>query len=78
VTEDVCGWVSGTYSVAKKTQLKFLRWELRAPDGHVLFVWENPTAFLPAKYDQAKYTWEGAFNPTRLGSYELVAVYGAP
>jgi len=78
VSETVCRWISGTYSVAKRAQLKFLRWELRGPDGQVLFVWEEPTAFLPAKYNQAKGTWEGAFYPTRLGSYELVAVFGAP
>jgi hypothetical protein len=81
VSEQVCGWVSGTYSVAKKTQLKFLRWELRGPDGAVIARWYDPEAYLPAWYNSTSYRWEGTFYPPYSkpdATYELVAVYGPP
>jgi hypothetical protein len=80
VSEQVCGWVSGTYSVAKKTQLKFLRWELRGPDG-VIARWYDPKAYLSAWYNSTSYKWEGTFYPLYSkpdATYELVAVYGPP
>lgn len=80
VSESVCGWISGTYSVAKKTQLKFLRWELRGPEG-VIARWYGPGAYLPAWYNSTSYRWEGVFYPPYSkpdATYELVAVYGPP
>jgi hypothetical protein len=80
VSEQVCGWISGTYSVAKKTQLKFLRWELRGPNG-VIARWYDTQAYLPAWYNSTSYRWEGTFYPLYSkpdATYELVAVYGPP
>jgi hypothetical protein len=80
VSESVCGWISGTYSVAKKTQLKFLRWELRGPDG-VIARWYDTQAYLPAWYNSTSYRWEGVFYPPYskpAATYELIAIYGPP
>jgi hypothetical protein len=80
VSESVCGWVSGTYSVAKKTQLKFLRWELRDPEG-VIVRWYDSQVYLPVWYNSTSYRWEGTFYPPYSkpdATYELVAVYGPP
>ena len=78
VSESVCGWVSGTYSVAKKAQLKFLWWELRAPNGTLLLAWPGPEVYLPVWYDNKAYKWRGVMPPTTDDTYELVAIYGPP
>jgi hypothetical protein len=69
-----------TYRVGRKTQLKFLRWELRGPEG-VILRWYGTEAYLPAWYNSASYRWEGVFYPLYSkpdATYELVAVYGPP
>jgi hypothetical protein len=78
VNESVCGWISGTYSVARKAQLKFLRWELRAPNGTLLLAWPGPEVYLPVWYDNKAYKWRGVMPPTTDDTYELVAIYGPP